>query len=96
MPDVYFDEFEWDADKAALVWRDRKVDLTVACYAVLEPNVLTALSDDGSAEDRWISIGVSSGRLYTVVHCDREERIRIITAWESTKHEQYRYRTRPR
>jgi uncharacterized DUF497 family protein len=96
MPDVVFGRFEWDADKAARVWRERRVDFRDACRALFDPVLNTWPSVDDDPEDRWLTTGNVDGRFYTVVHCGRGNRIRIITAWHTTKAEHDSYHTKPR
>jgi len=54
---------------------------------------LTAYDPNHSdSEDRFITMGTSSaGRLLVVVHADRDERTRIISAREATRRERKDY-----
>ena len=69
------DGFEWDDGKAATVFDDP--------MAVGFPD-----PDHSSDEDRYLLIGMSAaGRVLIVSHTDRGNRIRIISARETTRRE---------
>jgi len=85
-------EFEWDDEKAAGNLRKHGVSFEDArrvfedAFAVLE--VDTSLRYD---EERLIITGVVNDRLLCVVHTERGERIRIISARRATRREQHDY-----
>jgi len=74
--------FEWDEEKAAANYLKHGIQFDEACSAFQDPLSLTILdplhSDD---ELRYILIGVSIAlRLLVVVHTDRGDKVRIISA----------------
>ncbi len=88
------EHFEWDDEKAAENLRDHRVSFEQATFAF---NDLFAVEwiDDREAydEERSILLGMTNGQVLTVVYTERGERIRIISAWRATRHEQdYYYR----
>ncbi len=46
---------------------------------------------EAHGEERCILLGMVSGQMVTVAYTERDERIRIISAWRATKHEQDQY-----
>lgn len=84
--------FEWDQRKAA-----QKLKKGVSFLEATETfDDLDSFEFPDEREDygeeRWIIIGMTKkGRLLTVVYTEREERIRIVTAWKSNRAERRRY-----
>jgi uncharacterized protein len=90
---VQSDLFEWDDEKAASNLRKHDVDFEEAKTVFEDPFALTIRdefhSDD---EERWIILGLSLlARVLLVVHAERRERIRIISAREATPSERSQY-----
>jgi len=85
--------FEWDEEKAASNFRKHGVGFDEACSAFLDSWSLTIPDPMHSqGEDRFILVGVSvAPRLIVVVHTDRGDRIRIISARRATAKEVRRY-----
>lgn len=85
--------FEWDAAKAESNLRKHGVAFEEAATVFADPLALTIDDPDHSREeDRFITLGVSGGnRLLVVVHTDREDRIRIISARPATRRERRSY-----
>jgi hypothetical protein len=85
--------FEWDPKKAQLNIKTHGVSFDEASTAFRDPFSQTI--DDplhSEDEDRFVLIGRSiQGRLLVIVHTDRGERIRIISARFATKKERLRY-----
>lgn len=86
-------EFEWDADKAEVNLLKHAVSFDEAATVFLDPLSLTISdplhSDD---EDRFVTSGLSGQQRHlVVVHTDRGEKIRIISAREATPGERKRY-----
>ena len=83
-------EFEWDPRKAAAnLKRHPGVSFTEAATAFADPMSITVADPDHSGdEDRCILIGRSRvARLLVVVHVERGEKIRIISARKANKTE---------
>ncbi len=86
--------FEWDADKASSNLSTHGVSFPEATTVFGDPLAMTIHDPDHSAEseERFVSIGDSfRQRLLVVVHCDRGERVRIISARTPTKREKTAY-----
>jgi uncharacterized DUF497 family protein len=86
-------EFEWDPEKAAENERKHDVSFDEASTVFGDPLSLT-IADPGHSdkEDRFVLLGESfRGRLFVVVHTDREDRIRIISARLATGKERRTY-----
>ena len=85
--------FEWDPKKAQLNIKTHGVSFDEVSTAFRDP--LSQTIDDplhSEDEDRFVLIGRSiQGRLLVIVHTDRGERIRIISARLATKKERLRY-----
>jgi uncharacterized DUF497 family protein len=86
-------QFEWDARKAATNRRKHKVSFEEAATAFADPASLT-IPDPGHSdrEDRFVLLGRSFlGRLLVVVHAERGDNIRIISARKATRNETVQY-----
>ena len=85
--------YEWDPAKAAANLRRHKVSFAEAASVFLDPLALTFSDPDPSdEEDREITIGLSSRqRTLFVSHCERGDRIRIISARKATRKERAQY-----
>jgi uncharacterized protein len=86
-------EFEWDPKKAAKNLRKHEVSFNEAATVFGDSLGTTVPDPDHSvAEDRYITVGMSSRRrLVMVAHTEREERTRIISARELTRAEKEAY-----
>jgi uncharacterized DUF497 family protein len=85
--------YEWDATKARSNLRKHKVSFAEAASVFLDQLALSFSGPDRSdEEDREITIGISSRkRALFVSHCERGERIRIISARKATRKERLQY-----
>ena len=85
--------FEWDTKKARLNIEKHGISFDEASTAFRDP--LSQTIDDplhSDDEGRFVLIGRSlQGRLLVVVHTERGDRIRIISARLATKKERFRY-----
>ena len=82
--------FEWNSEKAARNLRAHQVSFDEAATAVLDE--LAMIFEDALDSNRFIAIGASDQlRVLYVVHCERGERIRIISARRASRHERKRY-----
>ncbi len=86
-------EFVWDDFKAEANLDKHGVSFHEAASLFADPLTITFHDPDHSAEeDRFITIGYSSGsRLLIVAHTDHDGRIRIISARETTRRERRLY-----
>ena len=86
-------QFEWDPEKAAENERKHGVSFDEAATAFGDPLSLTIPDPDHSEqEDRFILLGESfRARLIVVVHTDRGDRIRLISARLATRNERRSY-----
>jgi len=86
-------QVEWDAAKAASNRRKHRVSFEEAATAFEDPQSLTIPDPLHSEdEDRFVLLGVStSGKLLVVVHTERGDRIRIISARKATAPERKQY-----
>jgi uncharacterized protein len=85
--------FEWDPKKARLNLKRHAISFDEASTAFRDP--LSKTIDDplhSDNEERFVLIGQSlAGRLLVVVHTERGDRIRIISARLATSKERVRY-----
>jgi uncharacterized DUF497 family protein len=90
MPTVVEGSFEWDSDKAAANLAKHGVSFPEAATVFADP--LAVYLDDGSGVGRMVVIGTSLRQhvLY-VVHVERGERDRIISARSATAAERAVY-----
>ncbi len=86
-------EFEWDQTKAAGNLKKHDVDFAEAMTVFADPLSSTFPDPDHSLdEDRFVTIGTSArGRVLMVVHTDRDERTRIISARKANRRERKTY-----
>ena len=86
-------QFEWDDNKAKSNAAKHGVSFEEASTVFGDPLSLT-ISDPthSQSEDRFIILGHShKQRLLVVVHTDRGDRIRLISARRASKHERKSY-----
>jgi uncharacterized DUF497 family protein len=85
--------YEWDAKKARHNLRKHRISFEDAASVFLDPRALTFPDpDDSIEEEREITI-VRSRRqqVLFVSHCQREERVRIVSARKTTRGERKQY-----
>lgn len=84
-------EYEWDDEKAAANFRKHGVDFADAAL-MLEDELALTMRDLFSEEERFVALGRDpNGRLLVVVYTWRGERIRLISARETTSKERRDY-----
>lgn len=92
MPTVVEGDFEWDSVKAAANLAKHGVSFAEAATVFADP--LAVYLDDGSGIGRMVVVGMSlRERLLYVVHVERGERDRIISARPATAAERAVYET---
>lgn len=86
-------EYEWDPEKDELNQRKHGVSFAEALTVFLDSFHATVLDDRYDADEfRFRTVGYTSDyRLVIVVHADRADRIRIISAREVTNAERRQY-----
>ena len=85
--------FEWDAEKARGNLDKHGVSFEQAATVFGDPLSLTVADPDHSdEEDRFVTIGQTAGSdTVVVVHTDRDEGVRIISARQATSRERRQY-----
>jgi len=86
-------QFEWDPTKEASNVLNHGVSFTEAASIFGDPLAETVADPDHSTDEaRFITMGLTpSMRLLVVVHTDRGDRVRIISARPATRAEQKMY-----
>lgn len=86
-------QFEWDSNKATTNIRDHGVSFDEATAVFGDPFAITYPDPDHSMEEvRFLTFGHSiAGRILVVVHAERGDKIRIISAREMTRKERQDY-----
>jgi uncharacterized DUF497 family protein len=89
---VQDEQFECDDDKAAENLRYHGVSKPP--FVFNDPFGVEWIDErEAYCEERSVVLGMANAQVLTVVYTDRGERIRIISAWRATRHEQdYYYR----
>jgi uncharacterized protein len=83
--------FEYDERKRRQVLAERGVDLLSAAL-IFEGDVLTRIDDRADyGEVRKISLGMVEDECFVVVHTERDDAIRLITAWKGGQRDRARY-----
>jgi uncharacterized protein len=90
-------KFEWSLAKAETNWRKHKITFEEALTVFQDVLSRTIPDPDHSEhEQRFVTLGFSSRRrLLAVVHTDRGERIRLISARRAARTERRTYEERP-
>ena len=85
--------YEWDAKKAEANRRKHGVSYEEAASVFQDAKAITFDDPDHSSEEpRDVTIGISTrGRVLFFSHCERGERIRIISARRATPRERKQY-----
>jgi uncharacterized protein len=84
--------FEFDPTKAKLNFVKHGVNFADAEQALRDPMALTIEDPDARTERRFVTLGVDSlGRVLVVVHTQREERTRLISARKASRGEAVKY-----
>jgi len=86
-------DFEWDPRKAESNLAKHGVEFTEAATVFGDPLAITYHDAEHSdREERFITFGTTAlGRLVAVVHVDRDDRTRIISARDLTRRERTQY-----
>lgn len=93
MATVTFGDFEWDADKATANAAKHGVTFEEAVTVFLDLDYL--LIQDAVVAERFVAIGMSKqARVLFVVHGERGEKVRIISARRATHRERKVYERR--
>jgi uncharacterized DUF497 family protein len=85
-------DFEFDPAKAAGNLRKHGVSFSHAVQSLLDPFAVTIEDPGTTAEQRFITLGADAlGRVLVVVHTQRGERTRIISARKASRGETHQY-----
>ena len=86
-------EFEWDTEKAESNLQKHGVSFEEAATVFFDPLSLTIPDPSHSAEEnRFVTIGLSNQQHHiVVVHSERDDRIRIISARHAASSERKKY-----
>ncbi|MDP1884884.1 MAG: BrnT family toxin [Polaromonas sp.] len=85
-------EFEFDPAKAQANLRKHGVSFSHAEQALRDPMAFTIEDPDAIGEQRFVSLGMDAlGRVLVVVHTQREERTRVISARKASRGESEQY-----
>jgi uncharacterized DUF497 family protein len=83
--------FEWDEAKRLANLDKHGIDF-IDVSEVFDGDIVTVEDERYSyGEQRFVTFGLLQGRVIAVVHTDRGESIRIISARKATKYEQRTY-----
>jgi len=84
-------QFEWDERKRLANIRKHAIDFRDA-VTIFADDIVTVEDDRlDYGEQRFITFGLLRGRVVAVVHTEREDVIRLISARKATKYEQITY-----
>ncbi|MEH2194911.1 MAG: BrnT family toxin [Nostoc sp.] len=88
---IYVMEFEWDEAKRFTNLRKHGIDF-IDIPAVFDGDTVTVEDDRYSyGEQRFVTFGLLQERVVAVVHTERDDLRRIISARKATKYEQRIY-----
>ena len=83
-------EFEWDEAKRLSNIDKHGIDF-IDVPDVFDGDTVTVEDNRYYTEQRFVTFGLLQGRVIAVVHTDRGETTRIISARKATKYEQRNY-----
>ncbi len=84
-------QFEWDEQKRQKLLSERGIDLVHAAL-IFENDVLTKVDNRADyGETRHISLGLVENECFVVIHTDRHDTVRLITAWKGGRDEREQY-----
>ena len=84
--------FEFDPAKAQANLRKHGVSFSHAEQALRDPMAVTIEDPDAMGEQRFVTLGMDAlGRVLVVVHTQREERTRLISARKASRGESEQY-----
>lgn len=84
-------EFEWDEAKRLTNLDKHGIDF-IDVPEVFDGDIVTVEDSRYSyGEQRFVTFGVLQGRVVAVVHTDRGQSVRIVSARKATKNEQRTY-----
>ena len=84
--------FEYDPTKARANFRKHGISFAHAEQALLDPMSYTIEDPDSQSEKRFITLGMDAlGRVLVVIHTQRGERTRPISARRASRGEANRY-----
>lgn len=85
-------EFEFDPEKARSNQRKHGVSFAHAEQALRDEMAVTIEDPDAVGEQRFVTLGLDAlGRLLIVVHTQRDERTRLISARKASRGEAEQY-----
>ena len=83
---------EFDPVKARTNLRKHGVSFAHAEQALLDPMAFTIEDPDSRGEQRFVTLGIDSlGRVLVVIHTQRDERTRLISARKASRGEADQY-----
>jgi uncharacterized protein len=83
---------EFDPAKARTNLRKHGVSFAHAEQALLDPMAFTVEDPDSRGEQRFVTLGTDSlGRVIVVIHTQRDERTRVISARKASRGEADQY-----
>ena len=83
---------EFDSVKARTNLRKHGVSFSHAEQALLDPMAFTVEDPDSRGEQRFVTLGTDSlGRVIVVIHTQRDERTRLISARKASRGEADQY-----
>jgi uncharacterized DUF497 family protein len=85
-------QYEWDPAKAEANLATHGVSFTEAVTVLEDDFALTREDPDSAGEQRFVTLGMSSGANLLVVYTYREpDVIRLISAWRANRRQRVRY-----
>lgn len=87
-------QIEWDEEKRQSILKERGIDILDAAL-IFENLFITRIENrQDYGEKRFISLGMVDGECYVVVHTERNENTRLITAWKGGRNDRKEYKNR--
>lgn len=84
-------EFEWDENKRLLNIQKHKIDFKDVIAVFDDYTVTIEDTRQSYGEQRFITLGILKNNVLVIVHTEKSEKIRIISARKATRQEQRNY-----
>lgn len=84
-------EFSWDDEKRRKNLLERNVDLLYAAQIFENPILVACDRRKDYGELRWIAVGEVDDECFVVIYANRDDTIRLITAWKGGRRDKRKY-----
>ncbi|MEO9299178.1 BrnT family toxin [Devosia alba] len=84
-------EYEWDENKRQTNIDKHRVDFRIAAFIFEGPVLKIPDTRRDYGEQRYLSIGLVEDEYFVVVHTERDNVVRLISAWKGGRRDRRKY-----